>query len=621
MVDANRQGLTQGENIVYGLLSKLPPKSYLFYYEPQIIMPDGQSRKPDFVVISANLGVIVIEVKDWVKIKGGDQHIIQTIRSDGEPMNHPNPVRTAQGYAYNLRKRFEGRAELWEDHKGCKRLSFPWEVLVVLPNIKQYVIDQFVEKGIWPANVVIGREHLKSATQLHQAFENLPWKFKIKRPLSLDMLDIIRETIDPSLRLDDEQGSPIGTITLPQETLIKESLPSAQPKQLSMLEDDESVSSEITGIAENVNIRLVRGVAGSGKTLVIVKRTKYLVEQYPDARILVLAFNTDLATDLKKRVNASDHIEVTNFHKLCARIIGKQWHSPLNVQDWLKSNEAAAIKQLGLPIDYVAQEIRYRKEIGLDDDNAYLTIDRKGRNQRLDQNRRVLFNDIYRRYRTHQEALQQAGKEWLDWEDVPKLALQILQDHELKASYDAILIDEAQDFAPDWVAVCKMLLKKEGTMLICDDPSQSIFRSYTWIQKGLSVVGRSRVLRVPFRSTREISLVAHSLIEADETLRQFDERPEPDFTSYELGSGTSPLLIQCPDNEAEISWIVAKIHELVDSKIKPQQIAILCHDKNTSRGWKPQRDLGVYVDSFEKMKGLEFDVVFIPQLESAFPDA
>ncbi|HRF96939.1 MAG TPA: hypothetical protein PLZ51_17145, partial [Aggregatilineales bacterium] len=67
-------------------------------------------------------------------------------------------------------------------------------------------------------------------------------------------------------------------------------------------------------------------------------------------------------------------------------------------------------------------------------------------------------------------------------------------------------------------------------MMICDDPSQSIFRNYSWQEKGISVLGRSKVLRVPFRSTREISLVAHTLIERDNQLKLIEDRAEPDLT-------------------------------------------------------------------------------------------
>src|SRR5687768_15926979 len=107
---------TYGETLLNRLLRDLPNKHIFHHYEPQIITPDGKSSKPDFIIVSALLGVVVLEVKDWVKIASGSQQTIQTIRSDGVPMIYDNPMRTAEGYAYDLKKRSEARAELWEQY-------------------------------------------------------------------------------------------------------------------------------------------------------------------------------------------------------------------------------------------------------------------------------------------------------------------------------------------------------------------------------------------------------------------------------------------------------------------------------------------------------------------------
>ena len=111
---------TFGEKLVHNRLSKLPKKEFFFEYEPQLNTPNGKSSKPDFIVVSAALGVVVIEVKDWVKITGGNQDRIDIIQADGLPQSYPNPALVAQRYAYDLNNRFEVRAELWETYKGHK---------------------------------------------------------------------------------------------------------------------------------------------------------------------------------------------------------------------------------------------------------------------------------------------------------------------------------------------------------------------------------------------------------------------------------------------------------------------------------------------------------------------
>jgi hypothetical protein len=41
-------------------------------------------------------------------------------------------------------------------------------------------------------------------------------------------------------------------------------------------------------------------------------------------------------------------------------------------------------------------------------------------------------------------------------------------------------------------------------LFLADDPMQSIYRYYSWREKGVPVAGRTRWLRIPYRNTREI---------------------------------------------------------------------------------------------------------------------
>jgi hypothetical protein len=52
-------GSSKGEQRLFAILLRLPD-DWIVYYEPVI-----SNRYPDFVVISPNLGIIIIEVKGW----------------------------------------------------------------------------------------------------------------------------------------------------------------------------------------------------------------------------------------------------------------------------------------------------------------------------------------------------------------------------------------------------------------------------------------------------------------------------------------------------------------------------------------------------------------------------
>jgi hypothetical protein len=618
MTGAPPKAITPGEHRLKKLLQQLPAEDYWFTHEPRLIRPDGQTSKPDFVIVHRHLGLVIVEVKDWTHIERGDPHTITTRRFDGETISQDNPLLTAERYAYDLKQRFEQRAELWETYRGRQTLRFPWQVMIVLPFIPEQVITQFEKVGIWPKHVVIGRSSLESLLDFDEAIQQLPWRFRLPAPIPDATLDIIRETLEPALVVATADGKPLGTLTQTQYQLVSAPLYGFKPRQLPLL-PEEFVPEESTQNILDPAVQLVRGVAGSGKTLVLVRRVQALARLHPDARLLVLTFNVDIANDLQARIGTFPQVEVLNFHRLCRMALQPYWADPLRAVEWLRRYTAERLREIGITADYAAAEFGWRKEMGLYDGEAYLQADRRGRGKRLDRHQREQLNQLFDAYRQAQMSMRANRQIWFDWDDVPLLTLEALEAHPLQHRYDAVFIDEAQDFAPSWIQACKMLVKHDGDLFLCDDPSQSIFSHYSWAQKGLNVIGHSRVLRVPFRSTRAISRAAHSLIEADEALRSQDERPQPDLDSEALRDGALPTLMTCLDEAAQSQWVESHIHQLMREGIPARQIAILCHNRWHLKRWESWSQRGVYVQHFDRMKGLEFQAVILPHLELAFP--
>ena len=73
--------------------------------------------------------------------------------------------------------------------------------------------------------------------------------------------------------------------------------------------------------------------------------------------------------------------------------------------------------------------------------------------------------------------------------------------------YDAILIDEGQDFSSEWLALVSKLLNPETqSLLLVEDRAQTIYRrKRSYVQDtGLSFQGRSKVLTINYRNTAQI---------------------------------------------------------------------------------------------------------------------
>ena len=148
---------------------------------------------------------------------------------------------------------------------------------------------------------------------------------------------------------------------------------------------------------ENFPRLQVKGCAGSGKTILAVKKAKKLADQ--GANVLLLCFNQLLAKHLKREVKDHPSIKAAAFFEFC-------------------------IELLKIPEDQVAKH----------------------------QNNPKLYSDA-----------------------LPKL----LKDYLYKTCfcYDALVVDEGQDFTPEAWEVISMLVREGGPFYIFYDPDQNIFTS------------------------------------------------------------------------------------------------------------------------------------------------
>jgi len=70
--------------------------------------------------------------------------------------------------------------------------------------------------------------------------------------------------------------------------------------------------------------QLIRGVAGSGKTIILIARAVYLKKVHPDWRILVVAYNRSLVNWIRNSLNEKlpfSDIDVFGFHQLCRSLL------------------------------------------------------------------------------------------------------------------------------------------------------------------------------------------------------------------------------------------------------------------------------------------------------------
>lgn len=631
-------GREAGDKAVYKSLETLPD-DWIVYAQP-VIATSIDSRNPDYVLIHPDLGYIVLEVKDWLYILNCDSKsaCIQTRANDVERQEKAPHIQ-AQEACYIINNKLEQNSILL-NHFG--KLDFAFRYAGILYHFSPVMLSPI--RQAWGENFVLGREDLRS-DRIENSLRSIPAPNKHR--MTTEQIEVVRALIDPKLILVDKStGNFKGVLDENQERMGKESL-SGSDKKYGVDSTQSSFFSKIeprldpgradvmpNTVSEAIsseNVRLIRGFAGTGKTDVLILRAFYLSEHYPKANVLVTTFNKEL---LDRRLRPElepiiNHIDLRTFSKFCADIYQQRfgrWAEPQatrglvsHIQETIP-NYANIVDKFG--VDFLCEEIQWIKELGLTDRENYLGTIRTGRGGK---DGKVLRGDakslIFDLYQVYEEQLKEMMA--FDWHDLYRKALDSVKNKLVNIpKYDAILVDEAQHFAPNWIELLKSLLTENGNLFLCDDPSQSVYRAFSWRQKGVPVVGRTRWLRVPYRCTKQIFQAAYSLIEnnahAAKLLHESGEQVVPDLSNEFIRESTRPEVHYFQAWSDERRFITHIIRKLINQGYTPNDIAILHSDKNILECFSELHNDGIVVDELRRETGMEFKVVFLPKVNDLF---
>lgn len=399
--------------------------------------------------------------------------------------------------------------------------------------------------------------------------------------------------------------------------------------------------------ARDLDTRLLRGVVGSGKSLILLHRAKFLSQLYPQWRILLLTYNRSLADYLANRLDdlpgSTGQIEIINFHAWCRRFLYEAdlWPSDVlssgrkRVLQGVVGSHRSIVESLGE--DYLLDEFDWIRDQGHLSWDRYAKAERRGRAVALRETQREKVFELFRLYR--QSMWQQSVA---DWAEVPLIMLRAIAKEKVSSGvYDAILIDEGQDFAPSWFAIAQKMLRPETNMLfLVADAAQKIYRrSLSWKTLGIDVTGnRSRILKRSYRNTYEILRVAYEVISSDPYVQQ-DLRSEgedlvpPELDATRMRRGPVPFILSFASSYQESQHIAREIKRLRENGLDWNDIAIMYRDSKTLKAMQSclkgegipcQIVRGTEIDlasddvkllTLHSSKGLEFLAVFVAGVE------
>lgn len=282
---------------------------YLLWYDVAI----GQAVKhPDFIVLHPQRGLLILEVKDWKRdtIRSATRQSFELLTDAG--IKHViNPLEQARQYAQAIVNVLQKDPQLTiSSDKLAGHLLFPWSYGVVLANIsrKQFEEGQ-LDQVIEPSHVICQDEMVESADAEH--FQQRLWGMfhvKFKGALSLPQLDRIRWHMFPEVRISKAAtGDLFGSNDNSEDVEI--------PDLLRVMDLQQEQLARSLGAGH----RVIHGVAGSGKTLILGYRAMHLA-QVCVKPILVLCYNKALASKLQQVMaekSLTGKVAVHTFHAWC----------------------------------------------------------------------------------------------------------------------------------------------------------------------------------------------------------------------------------------------------------------------------------------------------------------
>jgi len=325
----------------------------------------------------------------------------------------------------------------------------------------------------------------------------------------------------------------------------------------------------------------VSGSAGTGKTIVALHRAVYLSRRNPDARVLLTTFSDTLANALRIRMRrlisntprVGERLECIALNeiglRLCSVNFGKiQIATAADILKFMKeaSNEISGHK---FPISFLITEWKDVVDAWqLNTWEEYRDARRLGRKSRLPEKQRALLWSIFEKVR----AGLNADKLITHAAVFTRLAEHFAKNKKLP--FDHIVVDEAQDIS---IAQLRFLAAlgagRPNGLFFAGDLGQRIFQQpFSWKALGVDIRGRSRTLRLNYRTSHQIRIQADRLLGKE--IADVDGNMEERRGIVSVFNGPKPAIMVCDSHEQEIDTVAKWLADRVKVGTAPHEIGL-----------------------------------------------
>lgn len=486
--------------------------------------------------------------------------------------------------------------------RSCELLGplvgeLPLKRLVIFPNVREGTVDEVV--------MLRSEESATSYLGLHQV-QTAHFTRRLEALAAAELpepgLIHLRRAFTPESEVPDgfvartamarstAADLPACFLDFDQEWCVK--------NDLDLLTQQEKIVAETP-----TSVRLVTGVAGSGKSLVLLYRALLSAKLHPQARVLVLTHNKPLRFELERRskvlAQLPRNLTCTTFFQWAARSLGswdeRMW-SPRDTERTLFRLKEDFPQLEKLSTAFLTDEIGWMKDHRLLRQDLYRDADRSGRGTSLRGGQR---EEMWTLFHAYQQAMKSEGA--TDWHNIA------LRFHDAAVvektlrfpHFDAVFIDEAQFFAKAWFEIVNAALKPGGHLFLAADPTQGFLRRrQSWIAAGIEVRGRTTRLSQAYRNTRSILRFARDFYESrvDPNDNEADlNLPDDEQLAAIREEGEVPVVAYVADPQDEIARAVNAALALKDGGLLPGKLLVIHANSSLESALRQalERKLGV----------------------------
>ncbi len=325
----------RGEKLLFKAFRDSLPDNFIVWHEPS-----ATTSKPDFVVLSDTHGLLVVEAKGWSKtmIKQADsnQVLVEWPATAGQAAReqmHAHPLRQAEDYKYALMDKLKEEPILRNHEQGPNfgKLGFPIGRAAIMTGINRSEIEQedllgpslapvFAQDSILFLDDINEWQDLNDRNVIARFWDLFDSRAKFRfEPLTDDQIQTIRAVLNPSTTVRRIPATPKSwnqPTPIPADATVIRTLDLQQERAAKQIGSGH---------------RILSGVAGSGKTLILTSRAKWLLEEDPTQKILITCFNVTLAAYIRSVVQGSKSqqpvlcqagVEARHFHGWAKALCG-----------------------------------------------------------------------------------------------------------------------------------------------------------------------------------------------------------------------------------------------------------------------------------------------------------